>query len=106
MTDFFEDDEITEAPPSRTRLKKDDHARQAIGERLTRLSGKELLRIDLSDEVREAILLARKITSHGAKKRHIKHIGSLLRHVDTIAIQKAIDHISQHANKKKPGETA
>jgi ribosome-associated protein len=104
MIDFIEDDETTEAPPSRTRLKKDDHARQELGERLTRLSGKELERIDLSDEIREAIILVRKISSHGAKKRQIKHIGSLLRHVDTSSILKVLDHISQFANKKKPEE--
>jgi ribosome-associated protein len=106
MTEFIEDDETTEAPPSRTRLKKDDHARQELGERLTRLSGRELERIDLSDEIREAIIIARKISSHGAKKRQVKHIGSLLRHIDTAQIQKAIDNISQYANKKKPGEGA
>ena len=105
MTDFYEDEEIVERPPSRTRLKKDDHARQEMGERLTRLSDRELERLDLSDEIREAIRLARKISSHGAKKGQIKHIGSLLRHVDTAPILKILDNISQYANKKKPGET-
>lgn len=102
MTDFFEEEEIIERPPSRTRLKKDDHARQDIGERLTRLSDKELERMDLPDEIREAIIFARKISSHGAKKREIKHIGALLRHVDTAPIEKALDHISQYPNKKNP----
>jgi ribosome-associated protein len=98
---FFEDEEGIEAPPSRTRLKKDDHARQDIGERLTRLSDKELDRIDLSDEIRDAVIFARKISSHGAKKREIKHIGALLRHLDTALIQKTLDHISQYPNRKK-----
>jgi ribosome-associated protein len=102
MIDFFEDDDTADAPPSKTRLKKDDHGRQEIGERLTRLSDRELERIDLPDEVREAVIFARKITSHGAKKREIKHLGALLRHVDTTPIQKMLDHISQYPNKKKP----
>ncbi|MBN1906557.1 MAG: DUF615 domain-containing protein [Deltaproteobacteria bacterium] len=98
---FFEDEETFDAPPSRTRLKKDDHARQDIGEKLTRLSDKELERIELPDEVRQAVIFARKISSRGAKNREIKHIGALLRHVDTAPIQKMLDHISQYPNKKK-----
>jgi ribosome-associated protein len=106
MTDFYEDEEIIEAPPSRTKLKKDDHARQEIGERLTRLSDRELERLDLSDEIREAVIFARKISAHGAKKRQIKYIGSLLRHVDTAPIRKAIDHISHYTDNKKSTEKA
>jgi ribosomal 50S subunit-associated protein YjgA (DUF615 family) len=100
---YFEDEETIESPPSRTMLKKEDHARQTIGERLTRLSDKELERIDLPDEVMEAVIFARKISAHGAKKREIKHIGALLRYVDTVPIQKALDHISQYPNMKKAG---
>ncbi len=101
-SNFFDDEEAFEAPPSRTRLKKDDHARQDIGESLTRLSEKALERLELPDEVREAVIFARKISSHGAKKREIKHIGALLRHVDTAPIKKMLDHISQYPNRKRP----
>lgn len=99
---LYEDEADIEPPLSRTRLKKDDHARQELGERLTRLSDKELERIDISAEIREAVIFARKISAHGARKRQIKYIGSLLRHVDTAPILRILDHISQYANKKKP----
>ncbi|NLA75131.1 MAG: DUF615 domain-containing protein [Deltaproteobacteria bacterium] len=99
-SNFFGEEKAIEAPPSRTRLKKEDRARQKTGERLTRLSDRELEQIELPEEIREALLFARRITSHGAKKREIKHIGSLLRHIDIAPIQKAIDHISQHPDKK------
>ena len=95
MTSPIEDEDTTDIPISRTKKKKDDKIRQKLGEKLVELPEKELDRIGLSDEILEEILLARKTTAHGARRRQIKHIGALLRGVDTDPIEKALNHIAQ-----------
>lgn len=81
-------------------LKKADHARQKLGERLVALSAEQLERLGLSNELREAVALARKTTPHGARNRQVKHIGSLLRQVDTAPVEKALDDIARGDDEK------
>ena len=91
----------TDVPVSRTRLKKEDHARQKLGERLAGLSVEQLERLNLSTELHEAVLLAIKTTAHGARRRQMKHIGSLLRQVDTEPILNALDDYARGDHNKK-----
>ena len=86
------------APPSmdpdyksRTRKKKEDRALQRLGEQLVALSPVLLSAMDLPDELREAVEFARSISKHGARRRQIKYIGTLLRHIDTQPIQIALE---------------
>ena len=95
-----EDQDATDSPISRTRKKKDDHARQILGERLMSLSEEQLERLGLPDEVREAVSLAGKTIPHGARHRQMKYIGALLRQVDTAPIEKALDDIALGDYKK------
>ncbi len=95
MTSPIEDKDTLDAPLSRTRQKKEDHARQMLGERLVDLSENQLERIGLSDEILEEVILAGKTTSHGARRRQIKYIGSLLRNIDTTPIEKALEIIDR-----------
>ena len=90
-----EDQDAADAPISRTRKKKDDHARQMLGERLVGLSVEQLERLGLSNEVREAVSLACKTIPHGARHRQVKHVGALLRQVDTAPIEKILDDIAR-----------
>ena len=89
-----EDQDATDLPASRTRKKKEDHARQKFGERLVELSDEQLGRLDLPNELREAVSLARKTTPHGARHRQVKYVGALLRQVDTAPIEKALEDIA------------
>ena len=95
MTLFTEDEDKIDAPISRTKKKKEDHARQAIGERLVELSEGQLERMGLPDEILEEVLLASKTGSHGARRRQIKYIGSLLRNMDINFIEKALEVIDR-----------
>jgi ribosome-associated protein len=90
VTKFIEDQEAADAPVSRTQLKKEDHARQKLGERLVALSAEQLDRIDLPDELRDAVSIARKTTANVARRRHVKHVGTVLRWIDTAPIKKAL----------------
>jgi ribosome-associated protein len=78
---------------SRTQKKKEDQALQRLGEQLVALQPSLLERMDLPDELIENIKFARKIKSHGARRRQIRHIGAVLRHMDTQPIEAALEHI-------------
>jgi ribosome-associated protein len=95
MTFFTEDEDTDDIPISRTKMKKNDRARQMLGEKLVELPENQLERIDLPDELKEEIFLARKTTAHGARRRQIKYIGSLLRNYDVIPIEKALEIIDR-----------
>lgn len=95
MTFYTENEDTVDIPVSRTQKKKDDRALQKLGERLVELSENQLERIDLPDEIREEILLARNTTAHGARRRQVKYIGSLLRNTDITPIEKALKVIDR-----------
>lgn len=95
MTLPIKDEDETDAVISRTKKKTDDHALQMIGARLVELSEKQLEGIELPDNVREAVLLASRTTAHGARKRQVKYIGSLLRKFDTAPIEMALNVIAR-----------
>ena len=101
MTSSNEDQDASESYISRTQKKNDDHALQEIGERLTGLSKDRFGRIDLPEELREAVTLARNTVLGGARNRQVKHIASLLRQMDTAPIEEAIENITHgdHARK-------
>lgn len=75
---------------SRTRKKKEDRALQRLGEQLVALGPGQVETMGLPDALLEAIAFARRIRSHGARRRQIKRIGALLRHVDPQPIETAL----------------
>ncbi|MCI0653402.1 MAG: DUF615 domain-containing protein [Methylococcaceae bacterium] len=67
---------------SKTKKKQHSAELQHLGLELSRLSPRELDRLDLEGELRSALDQARKIKPGGAFKRQIKFIGGLLRELD------------------------
>ena len=78
---------------SRTRKKNEDRVLQRLGEQLAALPFGQLETMQLPDELLTAIEFARKIKSHGARRRQIKYIGTLMRHIDPQPIRTALDRI-------------
>ncbi len=76
---------------SKTRRKKEMHALQELGERLVSLSRDRLESLHLPERLQDAVLEARRITSHGARKRQMQYIGKLMRDVDPAPIQARFD---------------
>ena len=83
-------DADTEAP-SKSQRKRDMHAAQKLGETLAALDPARLARIDLPDSLATALLEARHITAHEARRRHLQYIGKLMRQVDVDAIRRQLD---------------
>lgn len=82
---------------SRTRMKKEAMALQRIGERLADLSEDQLNRMALPGGLLEAILEVKSMKAHGARRRQMQYIGSLMRKVDVEPIEQALLEIEQGA---------
>jgi ribosome-associated protein len=90
------DEEFFEEGPSKTALKKEMLARQALGETLCSLSPKELARIPIpTDALANAIEQAHSIHSRSARRRHMQFIGKLMRDIDPAPIQAALDALHE-----------
>jgi ribosome-associated protein len=75
-----------ESPPSKTRLKKQMHDLQNIGERLAALGDDQLQELDLPERLVGAIHQLRRIHKFGAQRRQMQFIGKLMREVDIAPI--------------------
>ena len=72
---------------SKTRMKKQMNDLQDLGMALTKLSPDTLKKIGLDEELLEAVLAYKKITSNGALKRQGQFIGRLMRDTDPAPIE-------------------
>lgn len=88
IDDPMEAAEPDDGPASKTQRKRQSHALQALGRQLTELSREELARIELPEELREALEFAARVTAHEARRRHLQYIGKLMRRVDAEAVEK------------------
>ena len=76
---------------SKSQHKRDSHALQDLGRRLSALPAAQFARMPLDDALREAIELARRIQNkRSALKRQYQYIGKLLRARDPEPIQAAL----------------
>ncbi len=73
-------------PTSKTKLKAEADAQQALGVKLSALSKDKLNKLNLPEELLTAVLDTKKITANGAIRRHRQYLGRLMREVDTAPI--------------------
>jgi ribosome-associated protein len=64
-----------------------------LGEELVALSTDRLKKIDIPDNLREALRDAQRFTKHEAKRRQMQYIGKIMRDVDIAPLQAAMDEI-------------
>lgn len=91
MPEFLDDDFSGEK--SKTQVKRELHALQELGERLTTFKPDVLAKLPLSDALQKALAEAPKHKAHVARKRHIQYIGKLMREQDIEAIVTLIDQL-------------
>lgn len=85
--DFLNDaDSASQEPLSKTKLKAEADAQQALGVRLSELPKDKLLKLALPEEVLTAVLETKKITANGAIRRHRQYLGRLMREIDNAPI--------------------
>ena len=68
--------------PSKTKQKAAMHELQDLGEQLVKLSVGQLKRINLPENIYEAVRACQKITARGAHKRQLQYLGKLMRGAD------------------------
>lgn len=73
-------------PISKTKLKAEADAQQALGVRLSELPKDKLLKLNLPEALLTAVLDTKKITANGAIRRHRQYLGRLMREIDTAPI--------------------
>lgn len=72
---------------SKTKMKKQMNDLQDLGVSLTKLAPDTLKKIGLPEQLLEAVLTHKKITSNSAKKRQTQYIGRLMREIDPEPIE-------------------
>jgi ribosome-associated protein len=96
-TDEF--DEVL--PPSKSQRKRDVEALQDLGRDLTQLSKDQLKKMDLPEDLMDALLEYKRITSHGAMRRQMQFIGKVMREIDTDPIVEQLAAMRGESNAAK-----
>ena len=78
---------------SKTRKKREMHELQVLGVALVELAETQLKSMALADDLLEAVLEAKRIKSHEAKRRQMQYIGRLMRDIDPAAIRSRLGEI-------------
>jgi ribosome-associated protein len=81
----------SEERPSKSARKRHSDDLQSLGEALIGLPQGELDALPLPDPLREAVMLARRITAHGGLYRQKQYIGKLMRKFDAEPIRAALE---------------
>jgi len=85
-------DELDEDLKSKSEIKREMHRLQDFGQKLVDMSKHQRGRLPLTDELKDAMILADKIhNKHEALRRHIRHIAKILVETDLEPINKAIE---------------
>lgn len=93
--EFDADQSNTAERPSKTRLKRESADLQDLGGALIGLSGDRLARLELPDELLQAVRAGQSLKQDGSLKRQRKYIGKLLRQSDAEAIRARLAEVLQ-----------
>jgi len=80
---------------SKSERKREVTALQDLGERLLELSQEQLNNIRISQELQDALILAKTLMSRGARRRQMQYIGVLMRRIDPEPIRLMIHEIDK-----------
>lgn len=87
--------ELNNDMPSRTKRKKAAEALQKTGEQLLSLTDAQLDKLEIAPELRQAVIDARTMTRHGARRRQLQYIGALMRREDGHLLQQQLMAVAQ-----------
>ena len=84
-------------PVSKTQRKKEMLELQSLGVELVALADSQIAALDLAEDLREAVLEAKRIKSHEARRRQLQYVGRLMREVDPTPIRAQLDALVGHS---------
>jgi len=88
---------VDETKPSKSARKRAYLALQQLGEELVTLRESELQALPLDEDLREAVMEARRIKAHGALRRQKQYIGKLMGRVDPEPIREALERLRRNS---------
>jgi len=95
LDEFHKAEEEPEGRPSKTQRKRESAALQDLGGALVRLSREQLTRLDLPEDLYQAVVLGQSLKHDGSLKRQRKYIGKLLRKMAPEPIQAKLAEITR-----------
>ena len=78
-------------PPSKSSRKRDMTALQNLGAQLVDLNEQQLGSMQLPEDLLEAVLEAKRLTKHEAKRRQLQYIGRVMRDTDADPIRERLE---------------
>lgn len=78
---------------SKTKRKEEMHALQALGARLVDLPEAQVRGLAIPEALRKAVLEAKRIRSHEARRRQVQYIGRLMRETDPGPVRALIEEL-------------
>ena len=84
---------MDDTKPSKSARKRAYLALQKLGEELITLRESDLQAMPLDEELRDAVLEARRIKAHGALRRQKQYIGKLMGRIDPEPIREALERL-------------
>ncbi|MDH3550085.1 MAG: DUF615 domain-containing protein [Gammaproteobacteria bacterium] len=88
---------MDETKPSKSARKRAYLALQKLGEELITLRESDLQAMPLDEELRDAVLEARRIKAHGALRRQKQYIGKLMGRIDPEPIREALERLRRNS---------
>jgi len=82
---------------SKTKKKREMHELQALGVALAALPESQLQAMSLKEDLLEALLEAKRIRSHEARRRQMQYIGRLMRELDPAPIRARLAEVEGHS---------
>src|SRR4051812_1985586 len=82
---------------SKTKRKQEMHALQSLGTALVGLPESQIAALEIPEKLKVAVLEAKRIKSHEARRRQMQYIGRLMRDVDAEPIRERLAAIEGHS---------
>ena len=91
MQEAGNNDSDQNEPPSKSSKKREMLALQDLGAQLVELNEQQIASMQLPEALLEAVLEARRLTKHEAKRRQLQFIGRLMREIDAAPIRERLE---------------
>jgi ribosome-associated protein len=82
---------------SKTKRKQEMTELQSLGAKLVDLPESQIADLPMEDRLREAVLEAKRITAHEAKRRQMQYVGKLMRQIDPAPLRERLEAITGHS---------
>ena len=74
-----DDDDFKDIGPSKTKIKQQLADLRDLGQHIVALPDSRVKQLPMSERLYDAVMICRKVTAHGGRKRQLQYIGKLLR---------------------------